>query len=99
MKALVVVYGDVQGVGFRSYAARLARELNLAGLAKNEHGGAVRVFLDGGDKNIEKFIETVKTRRRDGFFGMHVEEVKMFKEGENGFEPAWRKYVGFEIDF
>ena len=98
MKAFLIVKGEVQGVGFRAYAARLAQQFSLAGLAKNEYDGSVRLFLDGDEKNVDIFIKTIKARKQSGFFGMRVDDVKVFLEGESGFEPAWRKYVGFEID-
>ncbi len=97
MKVFSVVSGEVQGVGFRAFVARLARELNLAGLTKNHHGGSVLVFLDGSKKDIDEFLEIIKTTKQ-GSFGIHVEQVKVFQEGEKGFEPPWRKYVGFQID-
>ena len=99
MKVYVIVRGDVQGVGFRSYAVRLANQLNLSGLVKNDAGGTVTLFLDGEEKNIEKFIQTAQTRKREGFFGMHVEKMDVFRQGERGFKPAWRSYSGFEVDF
>lgn len=99
MKALVLVYGDVHGVGFRSYCQRLAQELGLKGLCRNEPNSCVRGFLDGEKTAIEKFVDTVKKIRSSGFFGPHVDKVLMFKEGENGFQPAWHAYSGFEIDY
>ncbi len=99
MKALVFVYGDVHGVGFRSYAARLAMELGLKGLVKNEFNSSVKLFLDGDGKAIEKFVNLVKQRKKQGFFGMHVEKVEVFCEGEKSFQPAWKQYSCFEIDF
>ncbi len=97
MKVFSVVVGEVQGVGFRAYVARLAQELNLAGLAKNEYGGSVQIFLDGSEKNIDKFFEIIKATKQ-GRFGIRVEQVKVFREDEKGFQPPWRKYIGFEID-
>ncbi len=98
MKALVLVYGDVHGVGFRSYAKRLAQQLNLAGLVRNEPQG-VKVFLDGDKTAIEKFIVTVQNIKSSGFFGPHVEKVEVHNEGEKRFQPAWRSYEGFEVDY
>mgnify|MGYP001572891517 CR=1 FL=1 len=98
MKALVLVFGDVHGVGFRAYCKRLAQQLGLNGLCRNEPG-SVKVFLDGAEKSVEKFVETVKNIKQSGFFGPQVENVEVFREGEKGFEPEWRSYVWFEIDF
>ncbi len=99
MKVLAFVYGDVHGVNFRSYSRWLAGQLGLNGLVRNEVDGSVKLFLDGEEKKISEFIETVKKRKRTGFFGMHVEKVEVFHEGEKGFQPSWKQYSGFEIDF
>ncbi len=99
MQALVLIYGDVHGVGFRSYAKRLAQELNLTGLCRNEVDGSVKVFLDGEKIAIEKFVETVNEVKQSGFFGAHVDKVEISWEGEKNFQPAWRSYEGFEVDY
>lgn len=99
MKALVFVRGNVQGVNFRSYSVRLANELGLQGLVKNEVDGSVKLFLEGGEKAINEFLEGIKQRKSTSFFGMHVERVVAHKEGEKGFQPAWRAYAGFEVDY
>ena len=99
MKVLLFVRGDVHGVGFRSYAKHLAQQLNLAGLCRNEIDGSVKVFLDGEKVAVEKFVETVKKVKSSGFFGTHVDKVELHWENEKGFQPAWRSYNAFEIDF
>ncbi len=99
MKALVFVYGNVQGVNFRSYSVRLANELGLHGLVKNEVDGGVKLFIEGGEDAVNEFVELVKQRRSTSFFGMNVERVVVHKEGERGFKPAWRRYSGFEVDY
>lgn len=99
MNALVLVYGDVHGVGFRSYCKRLAQQLNLSGLCRNERDGGVKVFLDGEAKQIEKFVEAIKAVKPGAFFGPQVDKVAVFKEGDKNFQLAWRDYVGFEITF
>ena len=98
MKALVLVYGDVHGVGFRSYCQGLAKQSGLAGLCCNEAGG-VRVFLDGDKNVIEKFLQIVREIKPQGFFGANVEKVEVHFEGEAGFKPAWRSYEGFQVDY
>ncbi len=41
------VSGRVQGVGFRYFASRLARQLNLTGYARNLRDGSVEVYAIG----------------------------------------------------
>ena len=50
------IHGDVQGVGFRFEAARYARELHLAGFARNERDGTVYVEAQGVRENVESFL-------------------------------------------
>ncbi len=57
----VVVYGYVQGVFFRAFASRRARELGLTGYVRNLPGReAVEVNAEGERKQLEKLIDYLK---------------------------------------
>jgi acylphosphatase len=46
----------VQGVGFRAYAAREARRLDVAGWVRNELDGSVLVLAEGDDDAVDAFL-------------------------------------------
>jgi len=50
------IQGIVQGVGFRPFVYKLAKELNLKGFVLNNSNG-VKIELEGGVKDIELFDE------------------------------------------
>ncbi len=50
------IHGKVQGVGFRFEAMRKAKELRLAGFARNERDGTVYIEAQGDKENLEKFL-------------------------------------------
>jgi acylphosphatase len=57
----IIVYGDVQGVFFRAFASRRARELGLRGHARNlPRGDSVEVVVEGERKNLEELISYLK---------------------------------------
>jgi len=68
-----LVAGDVQGVGFRWYAARHARALGLAGFTRNLADGRVEVVATGGD---EAAIERLEALLRAGPAHARVETVE-----------------------
>lgn len=47
MTARFLVFGMVQGVGFRWFVARHARAIGLTGYARNLPDGSVEVVVDG----------------------------------------------------
>ena len=47
MTTRFLVFGMVQGVGFRWFVARHARSLGLTGYARNLPNGSVEVVVDG----------------------------------------------------
>ncbi len=55
----VNVQGTVQGVGFRPFVYRLARELELAGLVRNTSSG-VLIEVEGDPLTIESFLRRLK---------------------------------------
>jgi acylphosphatase len=83
----LVVHGRVQGVGFRSFAVRRARELELTGRVRNCGDGTVEVEAEGAPNVLEKLIEAL----RRGPQGSRVQRVEeSWAEGP----PA---YHGFEV--
>ena len=54
------VYGRVQGVFFRAFAATEAQELGLTGYVRNLPGGAVEVQAEGERKQLEVLIDCLE---------------------------------------
>ncbi len=53
----VMVYGDVQGVYFRTFAAQKAKGLGLKGYVQNlPRGDSVEVVAEGERKRLEELI-------------------------------------------
>lgn len=53
----VTVVGNAQGVGFRDYAERGARETNVIGMIENLPDGTVHIIAQGLSDNLQYFIE------------------------------------------
>ena len=66
------VRGRVQGVGFRWYVMRIARELGLAGWIKNRPDGIVELAAAGERAGLAKLEAAVSA----GPPGARVEEVR-----------------------
>jgi Acylphosphatases len=61
MKAIkVIIYGKVQGVGFRNFVFLHAKKLNIRGYVKNNPDGTVEAVFEGDEDNINKMIELCK---------------------------------------
>jgi len=69
MIAHVLIFGFVQGVGFRQAVKRKARFLGLTGWVKNLPDGSVEAMFSGPKKNIEEAIRFCKA-------GPFLSEVK-----------------------
>lgn len=50
------VFGRVQGVGFRFYMERKARELNVTGWVRNCRDGSVEAVVQGAPEVVEAMI-------------------------------------------
>ena len=74
------VYGRVQGVFFRAFVTRWARELSLAGHVRNLPDGAVEVRAEGERQQLEKLVGYLKV----GPPGARVDEVV----------TIWSEYTG-----
>lgn len=53
----ILVSGIVQGVGYRAFAERNARELGLSGWVRNLDDGRVEIFVEGEPSRLEMYVE------------------------------------------
>lgn len=58
---IVTVKGKVQRVGYRRYVLDIAQEEGVAGEARNQPDGSVRVFAQGKDDSIASFLRKLRT--------------------------------------
>ena len=56
----VKIFGRVQGVGFRFFIYRNAKNLGLKGWVRNLADGTVEVVFEGEDKKIKEILELCK---------------------------------------
>ncbi len=56
----IVVFGIVQGVGFRYHTLRMAQQLNIRGFVRNEKNGSVYIEAEGEKQNLDEFIKWCK---------------------------------------
>lgn len=56
-RAVIKIYGRVQGVFFRDSARRRAKKLGLVGFVKNESDGGVMIFAEGEDENLKQLVD------------------------------------------
>ncbi len=88
MKAIeAFISGRVQGVGFRYFTFKLAKELGVKGYVKNLPDGRVYVYAVADEMTLEKFISSLPTYRNAVVRSVEVRdaEVKSF----NAFEVRY----------
>jgi hydrogenase maturation protein HypF len=62
---LLRVAGVVQGVGFRPFVYRIAQASALSGWVANTNEG-VEILIEGADRNLERFVQELKTQHPPG---------------------------------
>jgi len=75
-----LVQGRVQGVGFRYFAVRAARELGVSGWVRNLPDGTVETMAEGESAAVERYIE----RLRQGPVASRVDRVIVDEWTEQG---------------
>lgn len=76
-----LVTGRVQGVGYRFFAERTARELGVRGWVRNLPDGSVETVAEGEEGAILRFFE----RLREGPRGAQVEALAEEERPPAGF--------------
>jgi acylphosphatase len=60
MKAQIIVQGIVQGVSYRFFAVKMAKQHNIKGYARNLPDGNVEVIAEGDEGMVNEFIKQLK---------------------------------------
>ncbi len=76
----LIIYGRVQGVGFRPGVCRLAQELHLTGSVRNL-GNGVEILARGEAESLQTFMDALGHLERPVF----VEKIDKFSLDENKF--------------
>jgi len=82
------VVGQVQGVGFRAYAAQEAQRLGLTGWVRNEPDGSVTAHVEGPEEAVGQML----TWLGSGPPSASVERADVVdadREGGSGFGVRW----------
>lgn len=82
----VRIEGRVQGVGYRAWTYRMARELGLRGWVRNRADGSVEALFQGPPDKVEHMLRACEV----GPPGAAVVRVERIGEGAGVFE-------GFEV--
>ena len=84
-RAFIRLAGAVQGVGFRFTAEELAYRYGIKGYVRNMYDGRVEVVAQGKSKNVDLYVQALKT-------AFPVQKVT------SNPEPI-QEFSGFEIRF
>ena len=76
-----VVSGRVQGVGYRFFAERVARETGVGGWVRNRSDGTVETVVEGEEAAVMRYLE----RLRQGPPGGWVTSVSEEETPPHGF--------------
>ena len=59
-RAVIIVKGNVQRVGYRDRVENIARKLGVVGFVENLKPYDIRIIAEGKKENLEKFIQQIK---------------------------------------
>ena len=76
----VIVYGFVQGVGFRFAVERAARTRRVSGWVRNRRDGTVEAVFEGVREDVEALVDYCRRGPR----GAEVERVDVESESPEG---------------
>lgn len=78
----LIISGRVQGVGFRYFTYRTAKELNIKGWVKNLQDGTVETVFTGSPENVYNMKEKLKEGPPSAKV-QKIEEVELTTDTDN----------------
>lgn len=99
-KVRLIVYGNVQGVGYRSRVRQEGMRNGLNGYVKNLYDGTVEVFCEGPKENIDSLIKAIDIKGKpEDPLSINVKEIKTYWEGQEGYKAPRKRYKGFHVEY
>ena len=87
VRAVAVVSGHVQGVGYRYFVRGLARTAGLSGSARNLPDGRVEIVVEGPEEDVDALIGQLDGPRAPGTV-RRVDVRRAAVQGLRGFTTA-----------
>jgi acylphosphatase len=69
--------GNVQGVGFRDTAVKIAHDYPVTGWVKNVSDGRVQLLAEGPADALDDFLKAIRDKWKDNIKDAKVEEQKV----------------------
>jgi hydrogenase maturation protein HypF len=95
----ITVTGIVQGVGFRPFVYRLAKQLDLKGYVRNLGGSEVEIVVEGSPKVIEEFLRRLKADKPPpaDIYDMKVDDIEPKGFEDFSIEESGRKREAYSM--
>lgn len=87
MATHLVIHGRVQGVFYRDWTVRTARQLGLAGWVRNLPDGTVEAHLEGAQDAVESMID----KMNEGPPAAKVDRIERSETEAQGLEGFHRR--------
>ena len=98
--ARILVFGNVQGVGFRAYIKQIARNMQVNGFARNLDDGSVEIYAQAPKPTISTLIKRITIRGIPSDpLSLHVAKTTIAFGHSRDFKKPGRKLKAFEIDY
>jgi len=88
VRCTVLYSGQVQGVGFRFTAYRIARQYQVSGFVRNLPDGRVELVAEGRAEQVETFVSTVQNH-----MAPYIGRADVVRS------PATNEFADFEIGY
>ncbi|MGA3020668.1 MAG: acylphosphatase [Candidatus Micrarchaeales archaeon] len=75
MRVIIIVYGVVQGVGYRSFVRRIAKMHHITGSVRNVSDGSVEIIAIGDGPTLKEFEKEIQVNEKYGPQVMKIERA------------------------
>ena len=101
MQTLLIVSGNVQGVGYRTLVKQIANRLRVTGIVKNLPDGNVEIYCQCSDKEIfDNFLKHIEVKATtDDVFAVNVADIKIYEDDHPKFGEPQTDFETFKIDY
>ena len=94
--ARLLVFGNVQGVGFRAYVKQIARNMRINGFARNLDDGSVEIYAQAAKQEINSFAGRLSIQGDpENPLSLHVARIELIFENDERFVKPYRELAAF----